>query len=150
MFALASDGDPVALRVVEEEAAHLAHVVAAVTAVLDPDLIVLGGGVGSSAALLAAPMRRALTATTPFAPEIVAGRLGAEAVLAGAVTTALGTARELVFERQAAAACRGGGLRIASGGTPIAGAVFGCRVIRPFSVTSRRLSRASAGLRGPS
>ncbi|WP_326834082.1 ROK family protein [Amycolatopsis rhabdoformis] len=101
VFALASAGDEVALRVVAEEAAHLAHVVAAVTAVLDPGLIVLGGGIGSNAALLAEPMRAALAATTPFAPEIVGGRLGAEAVLAGAVTTALGTARELVFERRA-------------------------------------------------
>ncbi|QYN17804.1 ROK family protein [Amycolatopsis sp. DSM 110486] len=100
VFLSAADGDPRALRVVEEEAAHLAHVVAAVTAVLDPRLIVLGGGIGSNAALLAGPMRRALAATTPFAPEIVAGQLGSDAVLAGAVTTALGTARELVFERR--------------------------------------------------
>ncbi|WIX77954.1 ROK family protein [Amycolatopsis carbonis] len=100
VFLSAADGDPVALRVVEEEAAHLAHVVAAVTAVLDPGLIVLGGGIGSNAALLAAPMRRALAATTAFAPEIVAGQLGPEAVLASAVTTALGTARELAFERR--------------------------------------------------
>ncbi|WP_432852534.1 ROK family protein [Amycolatopsis sp. CA-161197] len=70
------------------------------SAAVDPGLIVLGGGIGSNAALLAGPMRRALAATTPFAPEIVAGQLGPEAVLAGAVTTALGTAREMVFERR--------------------------------------------------
>ncbi|MFI5607966.1 ROK family protein [Amycolatopsis sp. NPDC051903] len=99
VFRLAQDGDPVALRVVEQEAQHLAHVVAAVTAVLDPVLIVLAGG---CAPLLAEPMRRALAVATPFAPEIVPGRLGSEAVLAGAVTTAVGTARELVFERRTA------------------------------------------------
>ncbi|WUV53028.1 ROK family protein [Amycolatopsis sp. NBC_01480] len=100
VFRLAREGDPLALQVVEAEAVHLAHVVAAVTAVLDPGLIVLGGGIGGNADLLAAPMRRTLAATTPFTAEIIAGQLGSEAVLAGAITTALSTARDLVFDRR--------------------------------------------------
>ncbi|WP_290062641.1 ROK family protein, partial [Amycolatopsis solani] len=100
VFRLARAGDARALAVVEEEAEKLAYVVSAVTAVLDPRLIVLGGGIGGNADLLAAPMRRALAATTPVVPEIVAGQLGEDAVLAGAIATALGTARELVFDRR--------------------------------------------------
>ncbi|MEV5714866.1 ROK family protein [Amycolatopsis mediterranei] len=107
VFRLARAGDPRALAVVEEEAEKLAYVVSAVTAVLDPRLIVLGGGIGGNTDLLAAPMRRALAATIPVVPEIVAGRLGEDAVLAGAIATALGTARELVFDRR--------GLRRAAG-----------------------------------
>ncbi|MDQ7807746.1 ROK family protein [Amycolatopsis sp. A133] len=100
VFRLARAGDERALRVVEEEAEKLAYVVSAVTAVLDPRLIVLGGGIGGNTDLLAEPMRRALAATTPAVPEIVAGQLGEDAVLAGAIATALGTARELVFDRR--------------------------------------------------
>ncbi len=107
VFRLARAGDPRALAVVEEEAEKLAYVVAAVAAVLDPRLIVLGGGIGGNTDLLAGPMRRALTATTPVVPDIVAGQLGEDAVLAGAIATALGTARELVFDRR--------GLRRAAG-----------------------------------
>jgi predicted NBD/HSP70 family sugar kinase len=100
VFRLARSGDPTALRVVAEEAEKLAYVVSAVTAVLDPRLIVLGGGIGGNADLLAEPMRRALAATVPAVPEIVAGQLGEDAVLAGAIATALGTARDLVFDRR--------------------------------------------------
>ncbi len=100
VFRLARSGDSRALRVVEEEAEKLAYVVSAVTAVLDPRLIVLGGGIGGNADLLAEPMRRALAATIPVVPEIAAGQLGEDAVLAGAIATALGTARELVFDRR--------------------------------------------------
>ncbi len=107
VFRLARAGDPRALGVVEEEAEKLAYVVAAVAAVLDPRLIVLGGGIGGNTDLLAEPMRRALAATTPVVPDIVAGQLGEDAVLAGAIATALGTARELVFDRR--------GLRRAAG-----------------------------------
>ncbi|MCR6489039.1 ROK family protein [Amycolatopsis sp. OK19-0408] len=100
VFRLARAGDALALRVVEDEAEKLAYVVSAVTAVLDPRLIVLGGGIGGNADLLAEPMRKALAATIPVVPDIVAGQLGEDAVLAGAIATALGTARELVFDRR--------------------------------------------------
>ena len=73
---------------------------AAVTAVLDPGLVVLGGGIGGNADLLAEPMRRTLAATIPVVPDIVAGQLGEDAVLAGAISTALTTARDLVFDRR--------------------------------------------------
>jgi predicted NBD/HSP70 family sugar kinase len=86
----------------------LAYVVSAVTAVLDPRLIVLAGGIGGNTDLPAAPMRRALAATIPAVPEIVAGQLGEDAVLAGAITTALATARELVFDRRGSHRAAGG------------------------------------------
>src|SRR6185312_15186442 len=100
VFDLAREGDEVALRVVAEEASKLAHVVSIVTAVLDPGLIVLVGGVGRNADLLAEPMRRELAETIPVVPDIVGGHLGADAVLAGAIATAMDTAWDLVFERR--------------------------------------------------
>ena len=100
VFDLAREGDEVALRVVAEEASKLAHVVSIVTAVLDPGLIVLGGGVGRNADLLAEPMRRELAETIPVVPDIVGGHLGEDAVLVGAIATAMDTAWDLVFERR--------------------------------------------------
>nr|WP_199439629.1 ROK family protein [Umezawaea beigongshangensis] len=99
VFALARGGDRRALGVVELEARRLAFAVASVTAVIDPELVVLGGGIGSNTALLLPPLEAALRRITPFAPRIVAGELGDGAVLGGAVATGLRTARELVFDR---------------------------------------------------
>ena len=89
-----------ALRVVAEEAAKLAQVVSVVTAVLDPGLIVLAGGIGRNADLLADPIRQELAATIPLVPDIVGGRLGDDAVLVGAIATAMDTAWDLVFDRR--------------------------------------------------
>jgi predicted NBD/HSP70 family sugar kinase len=100
VFQLARDGDRLALRVVAEEAVKLAYVVSVITAVLDPELIVLCGGVGSNADLLADPMRRELATTIPVVPDIVAGHLGDDAVLLGAISTALNKACDLVFDRR--------------------------------------------------
>jgi len=100
VFDSARGGDKRALRVVAEEASKLAHVVAVVTAVLDPGLIVLAGGIGSNADLLAGPMHRELAETIPVVPEIVGGHLGEDAVLVGAIATAMDTAWDLVFERR--------------------------------------------------
>lgn len=100
VFALARDGDERAVHAVHAEAERLAFVVASVSAVIDPELVVLGGGVGSANTdLLREPMERLLNRTTPLVPRIAAAELGAGAVLAGAVATGLRTARDVVFDR---------------------------------------------------
>jgi predicted NBD/HSP70 family sugar kinase len=99
VFDLARNGDALAVRVVEEEASKLAHVVSIVTAVLDPGMIVLAGGIGRNADLLAEPIRRQLAETIPVVPDIVGGHLGEDAVLVGAITSAKDTAWDLVFDR---------------------------------------------------
>jgi predicted NBD/HSP70 family sugar kinase len=99
VFQLAYDGNDGALRAVREEASRLAFVVAAVAAVIDPELVVIGGGVGTNTDLLQEPMERMLGRTTPLVPRIVAGALGERAVLAGAIATALRTAQDVVFDR---------------------------------------------------
>ncbi|MET9625871.1 ROK family protein [Lentzea sp. NPDC006480] len=98
VFSSARSGDAQALEVVRAEAERLAFLVAAVTAVIDPELVVLGGGVGSNVDLLLPPMEAALRTMTPLAPRIVAGSLGDGAVLSGAIAMGLEAARELVFE----------------------------------------------------
>lgn len=100
VFNSAREGDKRALRVVADEASKLAKVVSVVTAVLDPGLIVLAGGVGRNADLLAGPMRRELAGTTSSVPDVVGGHLGDDAVLVGAIATAMDTAWDLVFQRR--------------------------------------------------
>ncbi|MGW4208418.1 ROK family transcriptional regulator [Lentzea sp. NPDC004789] len=98
VFSAARAGDALAVEVVRLEAERLAFLVASVAAVIDPELVVLGGGVGSNVDLLLAPIEAALRTTTPLAPPIVAGSLGDGAVLSGAIAMGLEAARELVFE----------------------------------------------------
>jgi predicted NBD/HSP70 family sugar kinase len=102
VFDAAREGDPAAVRAVRLEGGRIAYTVAAAAAVLDPDLVVLGGGVGHSVDLLLRPVRETLRTLTPLRPKIVPSRLGEDAVLLGAVATALGTARDVVFERRSA------------------------------------------------
>src|SRR5207237_9924844 len=52
VFTAARRGDRLALRVVEEEAARLAVGIATVAPLLDPEVIILGGGVGQNGDLL--------------------------------------------------------------------------------------------------
>ncbi|MEU2927361.1 ROK family transcriptional regulator [Streptomyces sp. NPDC007251] len=103
VFDAARQGNPAARRAVELEGERIAHTVAAAAAVLDPDLVVLGGGVGHSVDLLLRPVQDRVRALTPLRPRIAPSRLGEDAVLLGAVATALDTARDLVFERRTAA-----------------------------------------------
>lgn len=103
VFDAARHGDDAAVQAVRLEGERIAHTVAVAAAVLDPDLVVLGGGVGHSVDLLLKPVRENLKALTPLRPKLAPSRLGEDAVLLGAVATALGTAREVVFERRTAA-----------------------------------------------
>ncbi|WP_224285316.1 ROK family protein [Streptomyces sp. LS1784] len=102
VFERARAGESAAVRAVEWEAERLAYAVAVLSAVLDPDLVVLGGGIGSSADLLLEPLEQALHRLAPMRPTLAPSLLGEEAVLLGAVSTALETARPEVFERRTA------------------------------------------------
>jgi predicted NBD/HSP70 family sugar kinase len=101
VFDAARAGNQAALKVVAAEVDHVAHALAGVIAVLDPELVVLGGGIGASAAdLLIGPVAdrlETLVALRP--PRIEPSSLGADSVLLGALAVGLNTARDLVFER---------------------------------------------------
>jgi predicted NBD/HSP70 family sugar kinase len=109
VFAAARAADPVAQRVVEREAVRLAHAVAALSAVLDPDLVVLGGGVGMQGGdLLIGPIQdrlRHLVALQP--PRIEVSTLGPDGVLMGALAVGVDAARDLVLDRTVAATLTG-------------------------------------------
>ncbi len=101
IFDAARTGNELALAVVEREGWHLALVIAAVAAILDPELVVLGGGVGHNLDLLRGPLERRLHEITPLRPRVIASELGEYAVLYGAIATGLTTARDRVFQQRA-------------------------------------------------
>jgi len=98
IFDAAQQGDSKALVVVEQEGYRLALAIAAITAVLDPELVVLGGGIGQRGELLIPPLERRLQQLTPLRPRIVASKLGGDSVLLGSIATALEVAHNLVFQ----------------------------------------------------
>ncbi|HYM68813.1 MAG TPA: ROK family protein [bacterium] len=92
VFAAARDGDADAREVVAATADALAVAVANIGALLDPDVIVLGGGVMRSSDLLLDRIRAHVAAALPGGPAIVRAQLGDQGTVMGAV------ARALVFE----------------------------------------------------
>jgi glucokinase len=88
VFAAASDGDEAARAAVDAVIEGWAVLVADLSFVLDPGLVVLSGGLVSEAHHFLDPLRRRVSELTAFAPEIRIGELGASAGLVGAAVAA--------------------------------------------------------------
>jgi predicted NBD/HSP70 family sugar kinase len=99
VFDDARGGGRKALRVVALEARRIALAIAAVASVVDPELVILGGGIGSNGDLLLAPVERELHAVSPFRPRIEVSVLHEEATLYGSVWMALQAAQDQLFAR---------------------------------------------------
>lgn len=98
VFDAARSGDRAAVRVVHDEASHLARALAAVIAVLDPGLIVIGGGIGDNADLLLEPTKRLLSDLLALSPPpIEMSMLGRDAVVLGGLAAGLDRARDDVL-----------------------------------------------------
>jgi predicted NBD/HSP70 family sugar kinase len=81
-----------ARSIVDHVASRLGTAIATVCAILDPELIVLGGGIGASPLLLR-PVRGAAAALVPITARIETSLLGERAALQGAIAVALHAAR---------------------------------------------------------
>ena len=84
-------------EVVEEEARRIALHIAPVAAVIDVELVVIGGGIGVNGDLLLAPIRARLGELLPYAPRVEVSSLGDAAVLTGALAIGLRTSLDNVF-----------------------------------------------------
>ncbi len=92
VFDLATNGSGTAQSVVDHVASRLGTAIATVCAILDPELVVLGGGIGASPLLLR-PVRGAAAALVPMTARIETSLLGERAALQGAIAVALHSAR---------------------------------------------------------
>jgi len=98
VFDLAAGGDAKAQTVVDRVAHHMGVAIATVCAVIDPELVVLGGGIGSNAALLR-PILSTVAALVPSTPRIEISLLREKAALHGAIAIALREARGQFFSQ---------------------------------------------------
>ncbi|NUS02709.1 MAG: ROK family transcriptional regulator [Nonomuraea sp.] len=98
VFAAAADGDERARSVVEAEGRRIGGLLVAVAAVLDPEVIVLSGGVGRNLDLLGDSIERRVAELGPLRPRVVASALGDSGVLLGAVAHAKSRAWDLIFD----------------------------------------------------
>jgi len=96
VFARAAAGDLAAERVVDETARLLARGIAAIAAIANPQLVVLGGSIGSRPELIAR-VRLLLPACMPAPVEIEPSRLGPQAALIGATAIGLGHLHNALF-----------------------------------------------------
>ncbi len=96
VFELAATGSSAARAVVDHVAARLGTAIATVCAILDPELVVLGGGIGANPLLLR-PARGSAAALVPITARIETSLLGERAALQGAIAVALHSARTMLL-----------------------------------------------------
>jgi predicted NBD/HSP70 family sugar kinase len=118
VFAAAARGDERAAAVVADEALLVARLLCAVVTVIDPALIVLGGGIGIAPGF-AAEVTRQLQGMAPVMPEVRVSALGTEAVVDGCV--AAGADLAWAQLTTAVPAIRGDGLYPGGPGGPAGG-----------------------------
>jgi predicted NBD/HSP70 family sugar kinase len=104
IFAAARRGDTLGRAVVEEVARRIAAHITPIAAVADPELVVLGGGLGTNGDLLLTPVRSLLEAWLPYPPQVEISSLGDAAVLMGALAVGLRSALDNVFVNRSRAA----------------------------------------------
>lgn len=100
LFERAAAGEPAALTLVEDEARHIASVIAAICAVVDPEKVILSGGVGGNDQLISRA-EKLIAATTAFPPPVIRSNLSDRASLVGAIWLATREARKQLLEASA-------------------------------------------------
>jgi predicted NBD/HSP70 family sugar kinase len=99
VFVSARKGDTLARRVVAGEARRIAFSIAAIVPVVDPELVVLGGGIGRNGDLLLEPVEHELRRLSRFRPRVEVSALGEDGAVLGAVAMALQSAQDRLFAR---------------------------------------------------
>jgi predicted NBD/HSP70 family sugar kinase len=94
VFAAAAAGDERAAAVVDGEAELVARAICAIITVVDPELVVLGGGIGQAPGFAGAVAAQ-LRSLAPVMPEVRVSALGTEAVVDGC----LASGAELAWQR---------------------------------------------------
>jgi predicted NBD/HSP70 family sugar kinase len=97
IFARAREGDVWALGIVAEVARRVCAHLVPIAAIVDPELIVLGGGVGSNGDLLLPRLQEMLAEALPFPPTVQTSQLRDDAVLAGALALGVANAHDWSF-----------------------------------------------------
>lgn len=97
VFAAASRGDPKARARIEALAEDMCQGLTPIVITVDPELVVIGGGISAAGEAIAEPLRQRLERETIFAPRVVCSSLGDESAVLGALRLALDSAEERMF-----------------------------------------------------
>jgi predicted NBD/HSP70 family sugar kinase len=98
IFIAAEQGDALCSRIVADEANLIARAIASITAVVDLDLVVLGGGIGQ-ADYFVGLVRRELRPLVRLPIEVRASALGEEAIVQGSLAVGAEHAWQRVMKR---------------------------------------------------
>ena len=149
VFTAAARGDERAAAVVAEEAALVARLLCAVVTIVDPELIVLGGGVGQAPGFAEA-VTAELRQIAPVMPDVRVSALGTDAVVDGC----LASGADLAWAQLtgSAAACRarcpppgaGRGRRRRRRGDLVTGQLMAAEMADQPEVLARVTARAAA------
>ena len=89
VFAMAEGGDPAAADVIADALEGLGDLAINIASLMDPEVIVLGGGMARGQPRLVDELSDRVRAALPFPPRVTASRLGEQAVARGAASLAL-------------------------------------------------------------
>ena len=96
IFSAAAHGDTAAQAVVAAEAELVARAVLSVVSVVDPEKVILAGGIGANPNLLR-PVMEQLDLLAPFFVKVESSKLGERSGIVGALALARGIARNRLF-----------------------------------------------------
>jgi predicted NBD/HSP70 family sugar kinase len=100
VLAAARAEHPAAVRAMDEELDHLTAGLASIVALLDPELVVFGGGIGRNLHEHLPALRQRLAELLPLPqPRFAVSALGDDATLLGGLASGLSTARERALSR---------------------------------------------------
>lgn len=98
IFAAAGRGDPLCTKIVADEANLMARAIASITAVVDLDLVVLGGGIGQADTFVEL-VKRELRPLVRLPIEVRASALGEDAIVQGSLAVGAEHAWQRVMKR---------------------------------------------------
>jgi len=89
VFKMAAQGDSIALGIVKEALKFLAYGIGNISCVLDPELVIIGGGISILPPRFLEDIKRNIKEIIPFVPNIEFSKLGEDGVLIGAAVKVL-------------------------------------------------------------
>ncbi len=89
VISAAQAGEDWAKHLLEEAVDYLTMCIANISVLLDPEIIVIGGGVAQAAEILIDPIRERMEGTIPHRPDIRLSKLGTRAAVMGTIARVL-------------------------------------------------------------
>jgi len=99
VFRAAQAGDPLAAEIVEEALQGAGRAIVTMALVLNPELVVIGGGVANAGAVVTEPLRRLLEQMVRLPPRLEASPLAEHGVVYGAIRHALDDVERRALDR---------------------------------------------------